>query len=71
VRDSLPSTWGDERAFPDRVRFYAPERENVGQEGYDALVHRACPSQPPSLANAVSASSLGRAKPTKPINGHL
>jgi hypothetical protein len=25
--------------FPDRVRSFAHERENVGQEGFDALVH--------------------------------
>jgi hypothetical protein len=27
------------RILADRVRFFARERENVGQEGIDALVH--------------------------------
>jgi hypothetical protein len=27
----------------DRVRLFARERENVGQEGFDALVHRVSP----------------------------
>ena len=28
---------------PDRVRLFARERENVAQEGFDALVHRVFP----------------------------
>jgi hypothetical protein len=31
------------RILADRVRFFARERENVGQEGFDALVHRVSP----------------------------
>jgi hypothetical protein len=32
---------GDAHAFPDRVRVFRHERENIGREGFDALVHRA------------------------------
>ena len=39
----------------DHVRFFARERENVAQEGFDALVHRAFPAAPPvSLADSHS-----------------
>jgi hypothetical protein len=31
---------GDAHAFPDRLRV-SPERENIGQEGFNALVYRA------------------------------
>ena len=39
-------------------RVLTRERENVGQEGFDALVHRVCPRRrlPGLLAHAVSAS---------------
>jgi hypothetical protein len=30
---------GDAHAFPDCIRVFARERENVGQEGFNALVH--------------------------------
>jgi IrrE N-terminal-like domain len=32
---------GDAHAFPDRLRVFSRERENIGQEDFDALVHRA------------------------------
>jgi hypothetical protein len=32
---------GDAHVFPDRVRVFSRERENIGQEGFNALVHRA------------------------------
>jgi hypothetical protein len=38
--DRLAIPEGDAHALPDRLRFFARERENVGQEGFDALVHR-------------------------------
>ena len=38
--DRLAISEGDMHAFPDSVRFFTRERENVGQEGFDALVHR-------------------------------
>jgi hypothetical protein len=31
------------RTLADRVRVFARERENVGQEGFNALVHRVSP----------------------------
>jgi hypothetical protein len=31
----------DAHAFADRVRVFSRERENIGQEGFDALVRRA------------------------------
>ena len=31
---------GGAHAFPVRVRVFSRERENIGQEGFDALVHR-------------------------------
>jgi hypothetical protein len=36
---------GESYAQPlaDRVRVFARERENVGQEGFNALVHRVSP----------------------------
>ena len=33
----------DPHPLADRVRVFARERENVGQEGFDALVHRVSP----------------------------
>jgi hypothetical protein len=37
------------------VRLFARERENVAQEGFDALVNRVCPAVPPvSLAESPS-----------------
>jgi hypothetical protein len=30
---------GDAHAFPNRLRVFARERENIGQEGFGALVH--------------------------------
>jgi hypothetical protein len=32
---------GDAYAFPERVRVFSRERKNIGQEGFDALVHPA------------------------------
>ena len=32
---------GDAHAFPDRLRVFARERENISQEGFNALIHRA------------------------------
>jgi hypothetical protein len=41
---------GDAYAFLDRLRVFARERENVGQEQFDALVHLVVPPwQPASL----------------------
>jgi hypothetical protein len=37
--DRLALGEGDPHPLPDRVRLFR-ERENVGQEGFDALVHR-------------------------------
>ena len=34
---------GDPHPLADRVRVFAGERENVGQEGFDAPVHRVSP----------------------------
>jgi hypothetical protein len=39
-----PRTWrGRPAPLPDRVRLFVRERENVAQEGFDAMVHRVCP----------------------------
>jgi hypothetical protein len=32
---------GDAHAFPDRLRVFSRERENISQEGFNALIHRA------------------------------
>jgi hypothetical protein len=34
---------GDAHTLADRVQVFPGERENVGQEGFDALVHRVSP----------------------------
>jgi hypothetical protein len=39
-------TKGGRWAAEARVRFVARERENVAQEGFDAVVHRAFPAVP-------------------------
>jgi hypothetical protein len=51
--------------LPDIVRFFTRERENVGQESFDALVHRVSPllSWP--------ALFLRRVLGTKPISGRF
>jgi hypothetical protein len=55
--DRLALGEGDPRPVADRVRLFARERENVAQEGFDALVHRAFPAVPPvSLADSRSPS---------------
>jgi hypothetical protein len=41
--DRLALGEGDPHPLPDRVRRFARERENVAQEGFDALVHRVSP----------------------------
>ena len=50
---------GDMHAFPDRVRFFAREREYIGQESFDALVHRVSPP-PISLADSPSPPTAPR-----------
>ena len=44
--DRLALGEGDPHPLPDRVRLFARERENVAQEGFDALVHRVSPAVP-------------------------
>jgi hypothetical protein len=44
--DRLALGEGAPHPLPDRVRLFARERENVAQEGFDALVHRAFPAVP-------------------------
>ena len=39
-RKTLHLGEGDPHPLPDRVRLFARERENVAQEGFNALVHR-------------------------------
>jgi hypothetical protein len=46
VGRSLALGEGDPHPLLDRVRLFARERENVAQEGFDALVHRAFPAVP-------------------------
>jgi hypothetical protein len=41
--DRLALCEGDPHPLPDRVQVFSRERENVGQEGFDALVHRVSP----------------------------
>jgi hypothetical protein len=41
--DFLTVGESDPHPLPDRVRFFTPEGENVGQEGFDALVRRVSP----------------------------
>jgi hypothetical protein len=41
--DRLAFGEGDPHPVADRVRLFARERENVAQEGFDALVHRVSP----------------------------
>jgi hypothetical protein len=53
VGRSLALGEGDPHPLLDRVRLFARERENVAQEGFDALVHRAFPAVPAvSLADS-------------------
>ena len=53
--DRLALGEGDPHPVADRVRLFACERENVAQEGFDALVHRAFPAVPlVSLADSRS-----------------
>jgi hypothetical protein len=42
-KDRLALGEGDPHSLPNRVRVLARERENVAQESFDALVHRASP----------------------------
>jgi hypothetical protein len=37
--DRLAISQRDMHAFPDRILFFAREREYIGQEGFDALAH--------------------------------
>jgi hypothetical protein len=41
--ERLAAGEGDPHPLPDRVQVFPGERENVGQEGFDALVHRVSP----------------------------
>src|SRR4029077_7912356 len=41
LEDFLTIGESDSHPLADRVRVFARERENVGQEGFDALIHRA------------------------------
>ena len=41
--ERLAAGEGDPHLLADRVRLFARERENVAQEGFDALVHRVSP----------------------------
>ena len=41
--ERLAAGEGDPHPLRDRVRLFARERENVGQEGFDALVYRVSP----------------------------
>jgi hypothetical protein len=41
--DRLAVGEGDAHTLADRVHVFPGERENVGQEGFDALVHRVSP----------------------------
>jgi hypothetical protein len=41
--DRLALGEGEPHPLLDRVRLFARERENVAQEGFDALVHWVCP----------------------------
>ena len=38
--ERLAAGEGDPHPLPDRLQVFPGERENVGQEGFDALVHR-------------------------------
>ena len=40
AKDCLAVGQRGAHTIADRVRFFTRERENVGQEGFDALVHR-------------------------------
>jgi hypothetical protein len=74
---------GRAHSFANRLGAFASERQNVGQEGFDALVHRRFPAIPPAaLARAFShvlANSIlnaiemrrrpGRRKGTKKTGG--
>jgi hypothetical protein len=46
---------GERHAHPlaDRVRVFARERENIGQEGFNGLVHRVSPSKDYRATTAV------------------
>ncbi len=45
--DRLAVPEGTAHTLADRLRFFAREGENVGQEGFDALVHRVSPEASP------------------------
>ena len=46
--ERLAAGEGDPHPLPDRVQVFPGERENVGQEGFDALVPRVSPPYRPS-----------------------
>ena len=46
--ERLAAGEGDPHPLPDRVQVFPGERENVGQEGFDALVYRVSPPYRPS-----------------------
>ena len=46
--ERLAAGEGDPHPLPDRVQVFPGERQNVGQEGFDALVHRVSPPCRPS-----------------------
>ena len=51
--DRLALGESDPHPVADRVRLFARERENVAQEGFDALVNLVSPP-PPVLSGAIS-----------------
>ena len=53
--DRLAVGKGDAHPLPDRVRFVSRERENVAQEGFDALAHWV------SLASRIALGDSARA----------
>jgi hypothetical protein len=55
---------GDAHAFPDRPRVFARERENISQEGFDALIHRAF--RPGSLRALPRVFRQARGRGSKP-----
>ena len=61
LEDRLEVGERDAHPLPDRVRLFARKRENVGQEGFDALVHRVSPPYRLSrLADSPSPSTAPR-----------
>ena len=67
--DRLVIAESDAHLIADYVRFFARERENVGQEGFDALVHRVSPPYrlSRSLADSPSPSKVPRRAEEGPL----